>query len=198
MKFKLLFFLAFTYSLHASLENSTLSDFLGSSDKSLYQVTSKTFGSALISINGELKPSAFEPIQMMKSIWADPAQNDFPVEDMSHEYLLFRLGADYLYTFSHYVESFREASDLARTYREAAPTLDPILKFIHPLNRAEMDCMHVNWTNNSCPDVFKDGLQEDEVVCSEQNENLIRCHVECRNALDVGEDIGYELGLCKK
>lgn len=172
---------------------STLGDVLGSSDKREYEISNLTLGAALIEINGKVKVSAFEPIQMMKKIWADPAQNDFPVVDMSHEYLLFRLGAKALYTFSHYVENFSEARELSRFYREYQAQAEPFLHFIHPWDRKEMDCMNVNWSKNSCPDAFQNGLQENEVACMEGLQYLA-CHLRCRE--NSGVQLHYEIGLC--
>ncbi len=173
---------------------STLSDFLGSSDKSDYEITEQTLAGALIEMNGELKVSSFEPVKMMKDIWADPDENDFPVEDISHEYILFRLGATALYSFSHFVEGFWGAQELSSILRSHAPNSSPILYFIQPKSRAEMDCMHASWTTTSCEDPFRGGLQDSEVVCSD-GKNYLKCHVQCHNSVGGG-NLSYENGPC--
>lgn len=190
----------------AMASSVTMSDSIGSSDKTAYPVKSATMGRAIISqlkyVDGYPEPqevislSGIMSLGNMRQAYSDPRGNTFPVENVSYEHVLYKLGATALYSFAHYVEGHVELSDISQKLEALIkPGMKPIVHFIHPKNEKEAYCINVNWTGSNCPDVFADGLQEDEVACF-NNKPYLKCQIECKEIVS-GRNLDFTEGPCK-
>lgn len=206
MKKLSLLLLALTLGAQAIAESPTLSDSLGSSDKSNYVVTNYTMGRAIISqlkyVEGN--PVAQEVIELsgimgvnnMRQAYADPRGNTFPVENASYEHVLYKLGATALYSFAHFVENGDELYEVDQKLTALiTKDMKPIVNFIHPKNEKEAYCLNVNWTGSNCTDVFQDGLQEDEMACF-RGKPYLKCQIECKEIVS-GRNLDFTEGTCK-
>lgn len=205
-KLSLLLLLGTSLSFSAVASSETLSDAIGSSDKSNYVISKTTMGRALISqlryVDGNpvaqevISPSAIMNLRNMQQAFADPRGNTFPVENASFEYTLYKLGATALYSFAHYVE---DSEGLSKLHKELTsmmkPGIKPIVHFIHPKNEKEAYCISVNWTGSNCTDVFQDGLQEDEMACF-KGKPYLKCQIQCKEIVS-GRTLDYTEGSCK-
>lgn len=206
MKKLSLLLLATTLSTQAFATSPTLSDSLGSSDKSDYPITKYTMGRAIISqlkyVDGNTVPQeviSLGPIMSLRNMrqaYSDPRGNTFPVENASYEHVLYKLGATALYSFAHYVDSGEALRELDQKLRlQIKPDMKPIVNFIHPKNEKEAYCLNVNWTGSNCPDVFQDGLQEDELACF-KGKQYLKCQIECKEIVS-GRNLDFTEGTCK-
>lgn len=189
-----------------SASSPTLSDAIGSSDKRNYVIKNTTMGRAIISqlkyVNGNpeaqevISLSGIMGLQNMRQAYADERGNTFPVVDISYELVLYKLGATALYSFAHFVDSGNELNELDQKLRELmTDDLKPIVNFIHPKNEKEAYCLNVNWTGSNCPDVFNDGLQEDELACFNKK-TYVKCQIECKEIVS-GRNLNFTDGPCK-
>ncbi|MAZ49079.1 MAG: hypothetical protein CME65_10985 [Halobacteriovoraceae bacterium] len=207
MKSMYLTLLTLSFSIHSGATLAkTLSDSIGSSDKSDYPITIETFGRAIISqlknVEGSDQPqevvsqSSIMHLQNMQNAYADEVGNTFPIQNASFEHALYKLGATALYTFAHYVEGSDGLSDISEKFRELLKSdLKPIVHFIHPKTTEEAYCLNVNWTGSNCPDVFADGLQESEMACF-RGKPYIKCQIQCKE-ITSGRTLDYTEGPCQ-
>lgn len=206
MKKLSLLLLATAISSQAVATSPTMSDSIGSSDKSDYPIKITTMGRAIISqlkyVEGNPVPqevislSPIMSLQNMRQAYSDPRGNTFPVENASYEHVLYKLGATALYSFAHYVDSGEEMYELDQRLKPMIkPDMKPIVNFIHPKNEKEAYCLNVNWTGSNCPDVFQDGLQEDELACF-KGKPYLKCQIECKEIVS-GRNLDFTVGPCK-
>ena len=206
MKKLSLLLLMTTIGSQAMASSVTMADAVGSSDKRDYPVKIGTMGRAIISqlkyVDGNPEPqevlelSGIMTLGNMRKAFADPRGNTFPVNNVSYEYVLYKLGATALYSFAHYVEGAEGLSAIGEKLRATmTPDMKPIVNFIHPKNEKEAYCINVNWTGSNCTDVFQDGLQEDEVACF-NNKPYLKCQIECKEIVS-GRNLDFTEGPCK-
>ena len=186
---------------------NTMSDSIGSSDKSDYTITSATFGRAIISelqnVDGSdqpqevIKQSGIMHLQNMQNAYASRRGNTYPVDNASFELVLYKLGATALYTFAHYVEGGEGLNAISEKYTEMLKTdLKPIVHFIHPRTTEEAYCLNLNWPGSNCPDVFNDGVQESEMA-GFRGKPYIKCQIQCKE-ITTGRTLDYTEGPCQE
>lgn len=195
-----------TFGVQAFATSPTMSDQIGSSDKTDYPLQETSMGRAVISelkhVEGNPEPqevislSAIMSIGNMRQAFGDPRGNTFPIENVSYEYVLYKLGATALYSFAHFFDDGEGLNTISEKLRNTmTPDLKPIVHFIHPKDEKEAYCLNVNWTGSNCTDVFQDGLQEDEVACF-RGKPYLKCQIECKEIVS-GRNLDFTEGPCK-
>lgn len=126
---------------------------------------------------------------------------------MSFEYLSYRMG--YLViSQADYTEKMPFApltaenqamydSSLGKTVHPDKFKGPNWIHLIHPLDRAESNCLTVSKINGvygGCGDIFQDGLTEDEVVCFKGKTHL-KCHIQCMEKI-YNRVVDVESGFC--